>query len=83
MMSFPANGPNDDYFSGNMNCCPFCSVDDEFLILNIERAHIACCTKHMIRWDIGSNLFSSWRNETEEVWTENAKLLVQCDEVEP
>ncbi len=35
---------------------------------NIERAHWGYCDKHRTRWFAGSNVFSDWRNETEEQW---------------
>ena len=53
--------------------CPVCGNEDGYL--NIGRTHFFHCREHKIAWDIGANLFSSWRDESEEVWKENAKLL--------
>jgi hypothetical protein len=46
--------------------CPHCppskGPDD---IYNAGKAHRAACHQHKTTWHLGSNLFSSWRNETE------------------
>ncbi len=34
--------------------------------LNIGRAHWYYCEEHLVRWCVGANLFSGWRDETEE-----------------
>ncbi len=53
--------------------CPICGAEPT--ILNVGRNHYACCHEHKVYWAIGSNLFSSWRDEEPDVWEENKKLL--------
>lgn len=60
--------------------CPKCRRIDE--TLNIERDHYGCCHKHRTKWYLGSNLFSAWMDEAEEVWAKNSALLDGYDEVE-
>lgn len=48
------------YFGG----CPVCGDNDGYV--NIGRGHWLVCKEHRTRWFIGSNLFSSWRDETPE-----------------
>ncbi len=61
--------------------CPTCHRSDGFL--NVNRAHWFICHKHKARWNVGSNLFSGWRNENEDIWQENEKLLLTYAEVDP
>ena len=44
--------------------CPVCHSNDGFL--NAGKGHWFLCHEHRVRWFVGSNLFSSWREETEE-----------------
>jgi hypothetical protein len=44
--------------------CPVCHKTDGFL--NAGKTHIFICREHKTRWIVGANLFSSWRDETEE-----------------
>ena len=53
-------GEVSDYFG----LCPTCHKDDGYL--NVGRTHWFYCKEHKKRWCVGSNLFSSWRDETEE-----------------
>jgi hypothetical protein len=55
----PAVG-QDGYFG----LCPACRRTDGYI--NVERAHWFFCKAHKNKWYIGSNLFSAWRDETEE-----------------
>ena len=67
----------------NIECfggCPYCGGYDR--ILNIERDHWGMCRTHQVKWDIGSNLFSNWRDETEERWLRNTYELAGYREVE-
>lgn len=66
-----------DYFGG----CPECGRNDGYL--NVGREHWGMCDKHKTKWWIGSNLFSSWKEETEEEWKKNAERLSAYQEVEP
>jgi hypothetical protein len=52
--------PVDNYFGG----CPQCGRDDG--CANVGRSHWFYCKEHKVKWCIGSNLFSTWRDETEE-----------------
>jgi hypothetical protein len=44
--------------------CPVCRKTDGYM--NVGSGHWFMCIKHKNRWFIGSNLFSSWKDETEE-----------------
>jgi hypothetical protein len=44
--------------------CPVCHSNDGFL--NAGKGHWFVCHEHRVRWFVGSNLFSAWREETEE-----------------
>jgi hypothetical protein len=46
---------------------------DEYV--NVGRVHFALCHTHRYWWRHGSNLFSSWRDETVEDWRKNAEML--------
>jgi hypothetical protein len=48
------------YFGG----CPTCGRNDG--LYNVYKQHWFVCHTHKVRWTIGSNLFSSWRDETED-----------------
>ena len=50
----------DDYFGG----CPKCGASHG--IANVGRGHWGYCSEHRAKWSIGSNLFSSWRLQTED-----------------
>lgn len=69
----------DNYFGG----CPHCGQTDG--CANVGRSHWFFCSTHETKWCIGSNLFSSWRNETEEEQRRAyAKIgLGEFTEVEP
>jgi hypothetical protein len=49
----------DDYFG----LCPTCHKCEGFI--NVGRSHWLYCTEHKVKWLIGANIFSSWRDETE------------------
>jgi hypothetical protein len=50
----------ENYFGG----CPKCGGTDGFT--NVGRSHWCYCQDHKTRWCIGANLFSNWRDETED-----------------
>lgn len=58
-------GSEDNYFGA----CPTCGSTDGYL--NIGRGHWFVCDEHRVRWLAGANLFSDWRNESEETWRKN------------
>jgi hypothetical protein len=68
-----------DYFGG----CPRCGRNDGYV--NASKAHVFICREHKVCWTIGSNIFSSWKEQTEEeqrrIWNEIG--LEDFTEVEP
>ncbi len=66
-----------DYFGG----CPTCGVNDGFL--NVGREHWFVCHMHRAKWHVGSNLFSSWKDQDDAHFRENAWLLANYAEVKP
>ncbi len=52
--------PNSVEYHGG---CPTCQGNDGYI--NIGRGHWFYCAEHRVCWFTGSNLFSSWRDETE------------------
>ncbi len=44
--------------------CPECHKNDG--TLNIGRSHWYFCKEHKTRWFVGANLFSTWKDQTEE-----------------
>ena len=61
--------------------CPHCRKHDGYL--NIGRNHWFVCKKHKVKWLHGSNLFSHWREETQEDWDRNREDIKNYQEVEP
>lgn len=59
--------------------CPECGSNDGYL--NVGRAHWYVCHRHRVRWLIGTNLFSSWRDQTEEEWRLNAERIGPYEDV--
>jgi hypothetical protein len=51
---------DDEHFGA----CPVCGQGGRYL--NVGRGHWFYCSDHKISWFAGSNLFSSWRHETED-----------------
>ena len=64
------------YFGG----CPECERDDDYL--NVGKSHWFVCDEHKTTWFVGSNLFCSWREQSQEVWEENARQLSEYKDVE-
>lgn len=72
----------------HFGACPACYAEQGLgvgapLCLNIKSGHFMVCDTHRVFWFVGSNLFSSWRDETEEMWQRNAQTLDSYREVEP
>lgn len=61
--------------------CPMCKSNDGYL--NLGGNHWCKCDTHKVKWWIGGNIFSDWRDESEEDWDTNAALLETYVEVEP
>ena len=49
--------------------------------VNVNRNHFMLCDDCRTYWCAGSNLFSSWRDETKEEWARNAALLQTYREI--
>ena len=43
--------------------------------MDIGREHVCYCPEHKLAWHIGSNLFSSWHDQTVEERNTNLMLL--------
>ena len=63
------------YAESEFGGCPHCGRDDGYL--NVEREHWFVCHEHKTKWRAGSNLFSSWHEEDEEVWQRNRFRLAE------
>lgn len=80
VISFPATSKPprvENYFGG----CPECG--DCTVVLNVGGNHWFVCERHQTKWCVGYNLFSSWREETQDLWERNAVQLSEMREVEP
>jgi hypothetical protein len=69
----------ENYFGG----CPHCGRTDGYA--NAGKSHRFFCKDHRTSWCVGSNLFSSWRDQTEDeqrrIWAEIG--LDEFTDVEP
>jgi len=61
--------------------CPECGGNDGYV--NYGREHWFSCREHRTRWCAGSNLFSSWKYETEEEQEQQWSEIAEYREVEP
>lgn len=66
-----------DYFGG----CPQCGYHDGYL--NVKADHWFVCQEHQVRWCTGANLFSCWREQSEDDWINNRRTLAPYREVCP
>jgi hypothetical protein len=75
-MRFDEQNRHDDdgYVHNYFGTCPECHKTDGYI--NIGKSHWFLCKKHRTRWWVGSNLFSSWRDQTEE---EQRRLYDELD----
>lgn len=71
----------DDAYQDEHGVCPVCLRQDGFV--NIGRDHWFYCERHRVTWCAGSNLFSSWREQTETDWRSNAAMLAGYRVVTP
>ena len=69
------------YAASQFGGCPHCGQHDGYL--NIDREHWFRCDRHKTKWRFGSNLFSGWREEGEEVWQRNRFKLAEYMTVNP
>jgi hypothetical protein len=65
----------DDYFG----VCPVCLRPG--VCYNIGREHWFVCEEHRVRWYVGSALFGTWRDESEEQWARNWEKMKDYDDV--
>lgn len=77
IIAFPSKPHTDEYFGG----CPICGQCQDWL--NVHRSHWCVCHNHKTKWNVGENLFSSWRYETEADWQRNLYRLANYRTVEP
>jgi hypothetical protein len=80
----PESGPPPPKCVDEASCfghCPACAGLGK--LLNVGRDHWIVCLRHGLKWCIGANIFSSWRDETEYDWHRNQAILDRCREVEP
>ena len=61
--------------------CPICRHNDGYL--NLLYDHWFVCDEHRVKWCVGADLFSSWRDESPDVWADNWDRLKGYAEVEP
>ena len=50
--------------------------------MNVGKLHYFVCDTHKTKWWVGSNLFSCWRRQDEEIWERNRVMLEEYCEVE-
>ena len=74
---YPQRVTTDDY----LGACPYCGQNSG--LLNVGRDHWVICDRHKTKWLYGSNLFSIWRYEDEEIWQRNRFKLSEYMTVEP
>ena len=69
--------------SGYFGLCPRCKKTDGYY--NVGRGHWFYCRQHRTKWVVGANLFSSWRDQTEQEQRRNydANGFGSYEEVEP
>ncbi len=79
IIKFPAKpvATATNHFGG----CPHCDGSDGYL--NIGREHWFFCARHKTKWHGGSNLFSGWREESEDTWRRNRFRLAEYVTVAP
>ena len=57
--------------------CPTCRVEGDGYLNVVERGHcdhFQVCDRCRVFWFAGLNLFSSWQDETPDVWERNQTL---------
>lgn len=67
----------DERFGG----CPVCGQSDGYM--NFGGSHWFSSVEHKTAWCAGYNLFSSWKDEGEDIWDSNAEKLEGFRVVEP
>ena len=67
------NQPTDTNSESYFPTCPYCGTEGE--MLNAGRSHWLICRAHGVKWNIGANLFSGWRDESEDERRLSAAIL--------
>ncbi len=67
--------------NADLYTCPLGHASDGHL--NLGRQHWGVCHEHRLRWLIGENLFSAWRDEDPARWRKAAQLLDDHAVIEP
>src|SRR5262249_53662843 len=79
----PRFRPDPDPGVAHFGGCPICHKYDGHA--NVGRSHVFYCKEHKKAWNVGSNLFSGWADQTEEeqrrIWDKIG--LDQFEEVAP
>lgn len=57
-------GAERDMAKNVFGVCPTCNKTDGYA--NAGKMHIFFCIEHRVRWTVGANLFSSWREQSED-----------------
>lgn len=73
-----ATRQSDDAYFGT---CPQCGKSDGFM--NDGADHWGVCVAHGVKWYVGSNLFSGWRDEPEEQRERNRARLATLTDCSP
>ena len=68
-----------DESDDHWGACPACGGNDGHR--NVGRHHWFFCIAHRNKWYVGDNLFSTWREETEDIWEENEQFLADFQQV--
>jgi hypothetical protein len=74
---------NEHFDDNHFGACPECRSAEHVKCCNIRRVHFMFCEIHRVAWCVGSNLFSSWENESEGDWQRNHAMLEGYQTVEP
>jgi hypothetical protein len=61
--------------------CPACLKSDGSV--NIRSEHWYHCAEHRVKWCVGANLFSHWKDEDDEIWQKNFELIKDFTEIRP
>ena len=77
IVNFPIAEKVDDYFG----LCPTCKNTNGYL--NIGGEHWFHCDEHKMKWSVGYNIFSDWRDEPVELHQVNFAYLSGFHKVEP
>ena len=78
---FHERAAEEDREDDHLGLCPVCRKPG--VCVNVYKDHWMTCKEHKTRWWAGSNLFSSWLNETVGDWNYNREMLKSYTVVEP